>query len=383
MQIIPKKTASVETHWKKELANTFNDLNELLNFLQIKEKNIPLAYKQHIEYLAAESDSENNNIHTFNGNTQNKNTINIQPPKSIINKHNGARKLFPMRVPRPFAALMEKGNWHDPLLQQVIPQNAEFEEKLGFVSDPLEEQNGAVEGLIHKYKSRVLIVVKGGCAVNCRYCFRRHFPYQSNQLNKKKYEQILDYIRNDTHINEVILSGGDPLMAKDEHLRWLIQALNQIRNIKRIRIHTRLPVVIPSRINDEFISVVSSCLSKLIMVLHINHPNEITDELKSKMDWLKQNNVTLLNQSVLLAGINNNANVLSELSEALFAANILPYYLHLLDPVKGASHFDVSKNEAIQIMSELYNTLPGFLVPKLVQELPNRKSKTPIDLGLE
>lgn len=343
MRIIPKKTQSVETHWQKELANSFTTLESLLQYLQIDTQSLPVA----------------------------------------VVEHSKARKLFPMRVPKPFADLMSIGNWHDPLLQQVLPQHAEFIEKEGFVSDPLLEQNNQQKGLIHKYQSRVLIMLRGACAVNCRYCFRRHFPYQENHLQQADYSQIIEYIEKDKFLNEVIFSGGDPLMAKDEHLAKLSQQISAIAHIKRLRIHTRLPVVIPSRINDEFITWISKLSIKPILVLHINHANEISDLLAEKCRLLRAAGVTLLNQSVLLKNINDNADTLEGLSESLFAADILPYYLHMFDPVKGASHFNVPKHEATAIMAELIKRLPGFLVPKLVQEIANQPGKTPIDLGLE
>ncbi len=343
MQMIPKKIQSVETHWQKELANCFTSLESLLEYLSINPQTLAIS----------------------------------------VNDHSRARKLFPMRVPRPFADLMQAGNWHDPLLQQVIPQHAEYNNKPGFVEDPLEEQNNPNKGIIHKYKSRILLVVRGGCAVNCRYCFRRHFPYQDNHIKHANYDSVITYVRQHTEINEVIFSGGDPLMANDAHLEALALNISAIANVKRLRIHTRLPVVIPSRINDEFLAWVRQLEVKLVMVMHINHANEVSPALKQKCQQLQQAGVTLLNQSVLLAGINNNADALEALSESLFDAGILPYYLHMFDPVKGASHFDVPRAEGQHIMAELIKRLPGFLVPKLVKELAGQPGKTPIDLKLE
>lgn len=338
-RIIPKKMLSVETHWQKELANCFTRLDSLLDYLQITQPEIEI--------------------------------------------HSQARQLFPMRVPQPFADLMEAGNWHDPLLRQVIPLAQEFIQKDGFVDDPLQEQNSKQTGLIHKYKSRVLLIVRGGCAVNCRYCFRRHFPYQDNHLNQSQYAKVIDYIANDVTLNEVIFSGGDPLMAKDTQLAALAQQIEHIGHIKRLRIHTRLPVVIPSRINQEFIEWISALSIKPIMVLHINHSNEVSEALVQKCQLLTSAGVLLLNQSVILKGVNDSIDALEALSESLFSANILPYYLHMLDPVKGATHFDVDKESAKVLMAGLIKRLPGFLVPKLVQELAGQPGKTPIDLGLE
>jgi EF-P beta-lysylation protein EpmB len=372
MLIIPKKTPSVETHWQKELANSFTTLESLLEFLQIDPSSLPLA-------KAPQAPSDTNTPSSAITPEQNTSIA----PKVIFKQHDHARTLFPMRVPRPFAQLMEIGNWHDPLLQQVIPQQLEFEDKPGFVSDPLQEHDGSTTGLIHKYKSRVLLIVRGGCAVNCRYCFRRHFPYQDNHLGKAQYQSVVDYVKNDANINEVIFSGGDPLMANDQQLSNLAMQFNDISHVKRLRIHTRLPVVIPSRISAELIACLASLRLKPIIVLHINHKNEISSALRDKTKALRDAGITLLNQSVLLQGINDNADDICDLSEALFEADILPYYLHMFDPVKGASHFDVSKRKAQKIMAEAIKRLPGFLVPRLVQELPGQPGKTPIDLGLE
>jgi len=366
MQIIPKKTAHVETHWQKELANSFTDLDSLLNYLDIDDQHIPTSSIHHLNEIATRT-SRAKSIST----------------SQIIALHGQARRLFPMRVPKPFAELMQKNNWYDPLLQQVIPQHLEFTEKEGFVSDPLEEQTGTTAGIIHKYESRILLIVRGGCAVNCRYCFRRHFPYQDNHLGMAQYKSIVDYITQDTTLNEVIFSGGDPLMANDQQLAKLAQQIDNIPHIKRLRIHTRLPVVIPARITDEFIKWITNLRLKPIIVLHINHANEVSEALTKKMKLLSQAGVLLLNQSVLLKHVNNNANDLADLSEALFAANILPYYLHMFDKVKGASHFDVENEEAKMLMAALIKRLPGFLVPKLVKELAGQPGKTPIDLGLE
>lgn len=358
MQIIPKKMPAVETDWQKELANSFTDIFSLLEFLDIDPAKLPRINYDVFKLL----------------NTENEIAVNV---------HSRARKLFPMRVPKPFANLMQKGKWDDPLLQQVVPNAKEFIDKPNFVTDPLKEQASPIGGLIRKYKSRVLLIVRGGCAVNCRYCFRRHFPYQEHHINRQQYAQILDYIRADSSINEVIFSGGDPLMANDEQLGWLAEQVNNIQHIQRLRIHTRLPVVVPQRINSTFVDWISTLRLKVVMVLHINHANEISHALNEKSRILQQAGVSLLNQSVLLKGINDNASTLENLSEALFNAHILPYYLFLFDPVKGASHFDVSKQEALPIMQELIKRLPGFLVPKLTKEYAGQPGKTPIDLGLE
>ncbi|WP_344959824.1 EF-P beta-lysylation protein EpmB [Zobellella aerophila] len=294
-----------------------------------------------------------------------------------------ARRLFPMRVPRPFADKMEKGNARDPLLRQVLPLAEEFRQVPGFVKDPLAEHDSVLPGLLHKYRSRVLLIVRGGCAVNCRYCFRRHFPYGDNNQDKLGRQEALNYIAAHPEINEVILSGGDPLMAKDEHLASLLSQLEAIPHLTRLRIHTRLPVVIPSRLTGSLKQRLTDSRLQTVMVLHINHPHEVDDTLaRLCQDW-RRAGITLLNQGVLLAGVNDDADTLTRLSERLFEADVLPYYLYLLDKVEGAAHFDVEEQQARQLMAQLLARLPGFLVPKLVREVGGETSKTPIDLGLE
>lgn len=293
-----------------------------------------------------------------------------------------ARKLFPMRVPQAFAAKMRKGDHLDPLLQQVLPVGAEFIDAAGFNTDPTGEQDDAKPGLLHKYRSRVLLMLRGGCAVNCRYCFRRHFPYQDHKVGDEEIAEAIAHINSDAHINEVLLSGGDPLMARDDHLQQLFAQLTQARNLRRVRFHTRLPVAIPNRITDAFIELCKNAPWQVVLVLHINHANEICDALQAKLAKLKAVGVTLLNQGVLLKGVNDNAETLAELSERLFDAGVLPYYLHQLDKVQGSSHFEVSDDRARIIMAELISLLPGFLVPKLVREEAGKASKTPIDLHL-
>ncbi|OHU86219.1 MULTISPECIES: EF-P beta-lysylation protein EpmB [Pseudoalteromonas] len=294
-----------------------------------------------------------------------------------------ARRLFPVRVPLPFIKKMRYGDANDPLLLQVLPLHQEFLAKAGFNKDPLQEQQSAQPGLLHKYRSRILLMLKTGCAVNCRYCFRRHFPYQENQLNKRSLLEVVEYVKQHPQINEVILSGGDPLMAKDDAITWLLDQLEPLKQLKRLRIHSRLPVVLPSRITDTLCERLAASRLKVILVNHINHANEIDETFSQAMQMLKRANVTLLNQAVLLKGINDTSAAQIALSEALFEADILPYYLHLLDKVEGASHFDVQESHAKSIMAQMLEALPGFLVPKLVREIGGKTSKTPIDLQLD
>ncbi|AXF77420.1 EF-P beta-lysylation protein EpmB [Erwinia tracheiphila] len=293
-----------------------------------------------------------------------------------------ARRLFALRVPRAFAARMKKGDPQDPLLLQVITAQEEFIDTPGYSTDPLDEQHSVVPGLLHKYRNRALLLVKGGCAVNCRYCFRRHFPYAENQGNKRNWQQALEYIRQQPELDEIIFSGGDPLMAKDNELDWLITELEQIPHIKRMRIHSRLPVVIPSRITPALCGRLATSPLQILLVTHINHAQEIGDELCRALQQLKQAGVTLLNQSVLLRGINDSAATLAALSNTLFDAGVLPYYLHVLDKVHGAAHFWVSDNDARTIVRELLSQVSGYLVPRLAREIGGEPSKTPLDLQL-
>jgi len=304
--------------------------------------------------------------------------VNIDPGQYL--QHFKARKLFPVRVPLPFIKRMRKGDINDPLLKQVMPLSNEFVITDGFVNDPLQEHDTVATGLLHKYKNRVLMIVKSGCAINCRYCFRRHFPYQDNNPNKQQWQPALDYIAKHGEISEVIFSGGDPLMATDQHLAWLVEQIERIKHVKWLRIHTRLPVVIPNRITKGLVALLKNSRLKATMVLHINHGNEIDDDLNAALEPLRAARVPLFNQSVLLKGINDNANTLIELSEKMFHVGIQPYYLHLFDPVQGAAHFDVKEEAAVKIMNQMLATLPGFLMPKLVREIAGQTNKTPINL---
>ncbi|HBM3288583.1 TPA: EF-P beta-lysylation protein EpmB [Klebsiella michiganensis] len=294
-----------------------------------------------------------------------------------------AKRLFALRVPRAFIARMEPGNPNDPLLRQVLTSQEEFINAPGFSTDPLEEQHSVVPGLLHKYSNRALLLVKGGCAVNCRYCFRRHFPYAENQGNKRNWQQALEYISAHPQLDEIIFSGGDPLMARDHELDWLLTQLESIPHIKRLRIHSRLPIVIPARITDTLVARIAASSLQVLLVNHVNHANEIDAAFRASMKKLRMAGVTLLNQSVLLRGVNDNANTLADLSNTLFDAGVMPYYLHVLDKVQGAAHFMVSDEEARAIVRELLTLVSGYLVPKLAREIGGEPSKTPLDLGLK
>ena len=286
---------------------------------------------------------------------------------------------FRLRVPRGYVARMRKGDPQDPLLRQVLPLAAEDGTVPGYVTDPVGDlQAQRVPGVLRKYLGRALIVTTGACAIHCRYCFRRHYPYCDSNPAADQWRQALRYLAAETSINEVILSGGDPLILSDQRLSELTQALAAIPHIKRLRVHTRLPVVLPERVNDELLSWLVGTRLNPVVVVHANHPNEIDTSVRDAIRCLRDVDVTVLNQSVLLQGVNDNADTLCNLSEVLFDAGVLPYYLHLLDPVQGAAHFDVDETNATRLMEVIRTRLPGYLVPRLVRELPGAPYKVPI-----
>ena len=277
---------------------------------------------------------------------------------------------FPVRVPEPFVTRMVPGDPHDPLLRQVLAVADERHAMPGFVKDPLDELEGPMPGVLHKYRSRVLVIYRGGCAINCRYCFRRHFPYQENTLTARDIDGLVSYLKAHPEVNEVILSGGDPLMADDQALSGLFVRLESVSSIHRLRIHTRLPIVIPERVTDLLCQAIAATALPVVMVLHSNHANEIDQSVMDAVSQLRAVCRSVLNQSVILKGINDSADVLIALSERLFEAGIDPYYLNVLDRVSGAHHFDVSDLEVAALHQALLNALPGYLVPKLVREVP-------------
>lgn len=291
---------------------------------------------------------------------------------------------FPLRVPRGFVARMRKGDPTDPLLLQVLPRAVEMEPVPGFGSDPLAEMAAApIPGLLHKYHGRALLVVTGVCAVHCRYCFRRHFPYEEQHAGARpgspRFEAALRYLRNDPTIEEVLLSGGDPLSLPDEQLAELVAVLEEIPHLRRLRIHTRTAVVLPERVDSALLGWLGGTRLRTVVVLHVNHAREVDPALGPEVveacARLAGAGATLLNQSVLLRGVNDSVEALAELSDRLFAAGVLPYYLHLLDRVAGAAHFEVEEDEARRLMRQLVARLPGYLVPKLVREVPGAPGK--------
>ncbi|WP_240009567.1 EF-P beta-lysylation protein EpmB [Marinomonas algicola] len=284
---------------------------------------------------------------------------------------------FKLMAPRPYLDRIKKGNATDPLLLQILPAQSEQIKVEGYHKDPLEEANHTPQkALVHKYKRRLLVITTGSCAINCRYCFRRHFPYGENQLAQDEWLSVLDYIKQHPEINEVILSGGDPLIMKDKLLAKRVEALDALPQLKRLRIHSRLPVVIPQRVTEEMLTWIRQTRLDVIMVFHMNHANEIDNAVSLAAQKLKQAGVHLLNQGVLLRNVNDTASAQVNLSETLFKHGILPYYMFLFDPVEGAAHFDVSIEKAQKLMGEVAAELPGYLVPRLAKEIPGKKAKT-------
>lgn len=288
--------------------------------------------------------------------------------------------IFPLLVPRGYLARMRHGDPHDPLLRQVLPLGAELEETPGYVADPVGDlQALAAPGVLQKYAGRALLVTTGACAIHCRYCFRREFPYAEQHAGQKSFAAALDVIRGDASITEVLLSGGDPLTLSDRRLAALMVELEAIPHVRRVRVHTRLPVVLPERIDAGFLAAWNSVRRvQRVMVIHANHAQELRGaaDVQGALRALRDCGTTLLNQSVLLRGVNDSTDTLVDLSETLFAAGALPYYLHLLDPVRGAAHFDLPEADALRLHAKLTARLPGYLVPKLVREVPGAASKT-------
>jgi len=288
-----------------------------------------------------------------------------------------AAERFAFRVPRPFATRMRHGDPHDPLLRQVLPIGAELREVDGFGADPVGDLAASpLPGLLHKYHGRALLLLAGACAVNCRYCFRREFPYQ-DAVGSPRLDAALAHVAADTSLREIILSGGDPLLLDDARLAALAQALAAIPHVERLRIHTRLPVVLPSRVTPALVALLRDTRLRGVVVVHVNHAREIDGEVATALRTLGAAGVTCLNQSVLLRGVNDDVDALVALSESLFACGVLPYYLHLLDRVRGAAHFDVPPATARTLLAGLQARLPGYLVPRVVREIAGAPAKVP------
>jgi EF-P beta-lysylation protein EpmB len=299
---------------------------------------------------------------------------------TLIEPARAAAARFALRVPRGYVARMKKADPRDPLLAQVLPLQRELASVPGFTADPVGDLASMVaRGVLHKYEGRVLLTATGACAIHCRYCFRRHFPYGDANPAADHWSEAVRYVAGMTSVREVILSGGDPLTMSDARLADLVGRLAAHAHVERLRVHTRLPVVLPERITDELVYALSSTRLKPVVVLHANHANEIDAAVVEACERLAHARVTLLNQTVLLAGVNDDVNALCDLSEALFAAGVLPYYLHQLDRVEGAAHYEVPDDRAYRLHRAMQQRLPGYLVPRLVREQSGALSK--ISLG--
>ena len=288
-----------------------------------------------------------------------------------------AESSFSVFAPLSFVHRMERGNPKDPLLLQLLPTNLEDTSPPHFTTDPLAESDAVLgPGVLKKYTGRALFIVTGACAIHCRYCFRREFPYASNSVLGTGWDEAVETIAADSSIEEVIFSGGDPLTVVDDQLKALINRLEKIPHVLRLRIHTRLPIMIPDRITEDLTSMLKSTRLEVVVVIHANHANELDEEVAAAVGRLKATGATLLNQSVLLAGVNDQSQTLINLSKRLLAIGVLPYYLHQLDQVIGTSHFEVPVPRGIEIIAAMRASLPGFAVPRYVQEIPGQPNKT-------
>ncbi len=327
--------------WQEQLSNCINSLDQLYAYLELSPENLDLDLNPALKDLSTAAASQ-----------------------------------FKIKIPMAFAQRIQKKNPKDPLLLQVLAQPAEQLETPGYEKDALSESEfNPLPGLLHKYPGRVLIMLHGTCAIHCRYCFRRHFPYDQNRPGKLGLEKILNYLNQDGSIQEIILSGGDPLINSDSYLENLIHEFNQIPHLKTLRFHTRIPVVLPDRITNELVKILNNFKGQLVMVLHSNSAQEIDQDVKIALKKLRPS-MTLLNQAVLLKNINHTKEQQINLHKTLFESGVLPYYLHVLDKVQGTAHFDVPEQEALKLIQEIQAELPGYLVPKLAREIPHKKSKT-------
>lgn len=287
--------------------------------------------------------------------------------------------LFALKIPAFLKQQIDFSNPDDPILLQTLPHYLEHEFDDADSEDPVSDLKSLKsKGILHKYYGRILLIATGTCAVNCRYCFRRNFPYTKNNASAGNWSAAITYIKQNPEIHEVILSGGDPLMLSCKVLNQLSLQLENIQHVKTIRIHTRIPVVAPERINQNFLQWLDNIKLNKVMVLHCNHPSELTEAHKDVFHQIKKTDTTLLNQSVLLNKINDTSEILVKLSHKLFDMGVLPYYLHQLDKAKGTKHFRMSDSKAKELHKEISIRLPGYLVPKLVREIPGKNNKTPI-----
>lgn len=296
----------------------------------------------------------------------------LQLPTELLEPAQRASRLFPLMLTESFLSRIKFGDPQDPLLRQVLPLDLEFDEADGYTTDALSEASARkAPGVLEKYAGRVLLVLTGACAINCRYCFRRHYPYGDEPRRLDDWQPAIDAISADQTIHEVILSGGDPLMLTDQRLSDLIQSIEQIGHIKRLRIHTRLPIVLPNRVTDTLLNRLLESRLTPIMVVHTNHPAEIVNDCAEALRQLVSSGIATLNQAVLLRGVNDDIEVLTALCEGLVDLGVMPYYIHQLDRVTGTSHFEVPDTVGVELIRELRSRLPGYAVPRLARETPD------------
>ncbi len=288
-----------------------------------------------------------------------------------------AARAFRLRVPRAYLDRIQPGDPADPLLRQILPVAEEMRDTPGFARDAVDDlASAAPEGVLHKYHGRALLMTTGACAIHCRYCFRRHFPYADYNAGRGQWGPALARIAGDPSLEEIILSGGDPLALDDEKLSFLVNKLDTIPHVETLRIHTRLPVVLPERVAPDLLRWLGGTRLQTVVVIHANHANELDGRVGEALARIRETGAILLNQSVLLRAVNDDAGALEALSRQLFQLGVLPYYLHLPDPVSGTAHFHVDTERARRIMAELGARLPGYLVPRLAREESGRPSKT-------
>ena len=303
-------------------------------------------------------------------------------PDSLVARAREAGRDFPLFAPRPFVSRIQHGDPEDPLLRQLLPIADELSRAPGFTLDPLSEhQQQVIPGLLQKYHGRALLVTTGACAIHCRYCFRRHFPYHDSPASAPQWQPAIDELAADPGVEEVILSGGDPLTLVDSQLKELVDRLQTIPQLRLLRIHTRLPIMIPARICDSLVDWLTGSRLQPVMVIHANHARELDENVAASLGRLVEAGVLLLNQSVLLAGVNDEAATLADLSRRLIELRVQPYYLHQLDRVQGAAHFEVPVERGQEILRQLVSMLPGYAVPRYVREVPGQPGKTPIPLA--
>ncbi len=300
----------------------------------------------------------------------------IELPADFRSGISGPETDFPVFAPWPYIRRMKKGDPRDPLLLQVLPRPEEARLEPGFSADAVGDLAAErAPGLIHKYQGRALLITTGACAVHCRYCFRRHFPYETAPRSLADWQPAIDVLRADATIEEVILSGGDPWTLVDDTLAALANELATIPHLKRLRIHTRLPIVIPQRVTDELIAATTGTRLTPIVVVHANHAREIDAAVEASLLKLARAGCVMLNQAVLLRGVNDSVEALADLSRRLLDCRVTPYYLHQLDRVQGAAHFEVPLERGQVLVDKLRPLLPGYLVPRYVREIAGETHK--------